>query len=162
RELSTLIYDNKIKIEEGVAWIKIVFPRVVNTSMLETVFTSLNAVPVINRKLNSFTYQLKEFIDIIPITTEDLFLDLKTLTNTSGKSYKLHSKDDSSKQKGTFIVRADNVGKLDHRKAKEYVTHLIELLKDESASFSFFNNDFLFKNLKNLNQLIALLENKVS
>lgn len=162
RELSTLISDNKIKIEEGVAWIKIVFPRVVNTSMLETVFTSLNAVPVINRKLNSFTYQLKEFIDIIPITTEDLFLDLKTLTNTSGKSYKLQSKDDSSKQKGTFIVRADNVGKLDHRKAKEYVTHLIELLKDESASFSFFNNDFLFKNLKNLNQLIALLENKVS
>jgi len=161
-ELESVISENKLKIDDDIIWIKVVFPRVVNNTMLASVFCSFNAVPVINRKLNGFTYQLKEFIDIVPITTEDLFLDLKSLTNTSGKSYKLQSKDDSNKEKGSFVLRTDNVGKLDHRKAKEYVTHLIELLKDESASFSFFNNDFLFKNLKTLNQLIALLENKVS
>jgi len=120
--------------------------------MLENVYCSLNAIPVINRRLNSFTYKMKEFIDIIPIKTESLFLDLKSITNTSGKAYKLLSKNASSSEKGTFIVRTDNIGKLDHRKAKEYLKHLIELLKDESASFSFFNNDFLYKNLSTLNQ----------
>lgn len=161
-ELNKIIDENKIKLEDNVRWVKIVFPRVVSNNMLESVYCSLNAVPVINRKINSFTYQMKEFIDIIPIKTEDLFLDLKSITNTNGKTYKSESKDDSSSEKGTFTIRTDNIGKLDHRKAKEYVTHLLELLKDESASFSFFNNDFLFKNLKTLNQLISLLENKVS
>jgi len=161
-ELDSVIADNKLKLDENVRWIKIVFPRVVTNSMLENVYCSLNAIPVINRRLNSFTYQMKEFIDIIPIKSESLFLDLKSIENTSGKAYKLLSKNASGSEKGTFIVRSDNVGKLDHRNAKEYLKHLIELLKDESASFSFFNNDFLYKNLSALNQLISLLENKVS
>ena len=130
--------------------------------MLESLFCTCNALPVINRKINSFTYQMKEFIDIIPIKTDDLFLDLKSVTNTNGRKYKSNTKEDTNTNKGTFSIRTDNIGKLDNRKAKEYITHLIELLKDESASFSFYNNDFLFKNLKTLNQLISLLENKVS
>lgn len=161
-ELDKIILDNKVKVSDNIRWIKIVFPRVVSNEMLKSVFCTVNAVPVINRKINSFTYQMKEFIDIIPIKTEDLFLDLKSITNTNGKAYKAESKDDTNTGKGTFTIRTDNIGKLDHRKAKEYITHLIELLKDESASFSSYNNDFLFKNLKTLNQLIALLENKVS
>tara|TARA_R110000751_G_scaffold135_1_gene516 strand:+ start:6498 stop:8336 length:1839 start_codon:yes stop_codon:yes gene_type:complete len=161
-ELDTLIKTNKIKLEEEVRWIKIVFPRVVSNKMLETLYCTCNAVPAINRKINSFTYQMKEFIDIIPIKTEDLFLDLKSISNTNNVKYKANSKDDSNTDKGTFSVRTDNIGKLDNKKAKEYIAHLIELLKDESASFSFYNNDFLFKNLKTLNQLISLLENKVS
>lgn len=161
KELSNVIATDNVKFTETVRWIKVVFPRVVNNTMLETVYCSLNAVPVLNRKINSFTYQMKEFIDIIPVTTEDLFLDIKSLTNTNGRTYISESKDDSVSEKGTFTIRTDNIGKLDHRKAKEYITHLIELLKDESASFSFYNNDFLLKNLKTLNQLIALLENKV-
>jgi len=162
KELDALISKNKVKIESNIRWIKIVFPRVISNSMLEKTYCALNAFPAINRELNSFTYQLKEFINIIPVKTEDLFLDIHAIVNTNGKSYRLQSKDTQSNEKGTFTIRTENVGKLDHRKAKEYITHLIELLKDESASFSFFNNDFLHKNLKTLNQLIALLENKVS
>ena len=59
-------------------------------------------------------------------------------------------------------MRSDNVGKLESRKAKEYIVYLLELLKDESAAFSFLNNEFLLKNLKSLNQLIAVLEKKVA
>ena len=87
---------------------------------------------------------------------------MKSITNTEGESYKLRSKQNSSHEKGTFALRSDNVGKLDQRNAKEYITQLIELLKDESASFSLYNNDFLQSNLKDLNQLISLLEKKIS
>ncbi len=160
-ELQEVITNNKLKIEDNILWIKIKFPRVISNTILKTVFCSLNAVPVINRKLNTFTYQLKEYINIIPITTEDYFLDLKSLTNTSGKNYHLQSKSDSITTKGTFNVKSENIGKLDYRKAREHIKHLIELLKDESASFSHYNNDFLYKNLNALNQLIAILEKKV-
>ncbi len=161
-ELDDIISEQRLKIENGIVWIKIVFPRVINTSLLENVFCSLNAFPVINRALNSFSYQMKEYINILPIKTENLFLDIKSITNTNGEIYKSQSKNTSGAEKGVFTVRTDNTGKLYHKGAKEYIAHLIELLKDESASFSFFNNDFLHKNLKNLNQLISLLENKVS
>ncbi|WP_241491398.1 hypothetical protein [Lacinutrix mariniflava] len=161
-ELDTLISDNKVKIEDDVRWIKIVFPRVISNNTLNNVFGTLNAFPVLNRELHSFSYRLKEFIGIIPVKTDDLFLDMNALTNTNGKLYKPQSKDNSNQDKGTYITRTENVGKLGYRKAKEYVVYLLELLKDESASFSMFNNDFLQSNLKELNQLIARLEKKVS
>lgn len=162
QEITTLFETNKIKTDGNVRWIKIVFPRIIDHSILEKVHCSFNSFPALNRELNSFTYQIKEYINILPIKTEDLFFDIKSIVNTNGKKYKARSKDNSSEDKGTFVLRSDNVGKLDKRKAKEYIIHLIELLKDESASFSFLNNDFLHNNLKGLNQLISLLEKKVS
>ncbi len=161
-ELDTIIKENKVNIEDNTQWIKIVFPRVVDNSVLKNIHCSLNSFPVVNRELKSFTYQLKEFINIVPIISDSLFLDIKEIANTDGKIYKLQSKNNDSEEKGVFNIRTDNVGKLDHRKAGEYIKHLIELLKDESAAFTYFNNDLLHKNLNQLNQLIALLENKVS
>jgi len=160
-ELDDIITENKLKVDDDIKWIKIVFPRVISNATLKDTYCSLNCFPVLNRELISFTYQMKEFINILPIKTEDLFLDLKSIVNTAGEVYKKQSKNDLNEDKGTFVLRSDNIGKLDHRKAREYIIHLIELLKDESASFSLFNNDFLQKKLKDLNQLISLLEKKV-
>ena len=161
-ELDEVINSSKLKVDEDLIWLKIEFPRIISNSVLKKVYCSLNAFPVLNRELKEFTYEMKEFIDIIPIKTEDSFLDMKSIQNTNGEIYKASINNDSNIQKGTYLVRRDNVGKLEHRKAKEYIVHLIELLKDESASFSFFNNDFLQTSLKDLNQLISLLEKKVN
>lgn len=161
-ELDDFIEKNKIKLKEEIQWIKIVFPRVISNDLLKNIHCSINSFPVINRELKSFTYQLKNFIHIIPIINDSLFLDIKKISNTNGENYKLQSKNNDSSEKGVFTIRTDNVGKLDHRKAREYIKHLIELLKDESAAFTYFNNDLLHKNLNQLNQLISLLENKIS
>lgn len=161
-ELQDYILSQNIDVSKNIMWIKVVFPNVVNNAVLQNVFCSLNAVPVLNRELNSFTYQMREFINVIPINTSNYFLDIKSIENTNGKAYIPKQKDVRSTGKGTYTIRDTNVGKLDHRSAKDYLTHLIELLKDESASFSFLNNDFLHANLKQLNQLISLLEKKVN
>ncbi len=147
---------------ENLTWIKVVFSRIIDADILKNIFTSLNSFPVINRKLESISFQLKDYIDVIPISTMDLFLDIKSITNTSGKPYKLIENDSEQDQKGTFVIRRDNVGKLDSRKAKEYLLHLVELLKDESAAFSIFGSDFLQSNINELNQNIAALEKKLS
>jgi len=161
-ELDDFIDLNKLDIEEGVIWIKIEFPRVISNTVLKKLYCSLNAFPVLNREMNSFSYQIRNFINVLPIKTEDFFLDVKSIVNTNGEVYLPKVKDVLGTGKGNYTVRGNNVGKLDQRSAKEYLTHLIELLKDESASFAFLNNDFLHNNLKKLNQLISLLEKKVS
>jgi len=143
-------------------WIKIEFPRIIDDSILQSVYCTFNAFPALNRKWESISYQLKDYIDIVPISTQELFLDIKSISNTSGKEYRLRENDSSVDDKGTYVIRRDNVSKLDYRKAREYLLHLIELLKDESASFSFFGNDFLQSNINELNQNISLLEKKVS
>ena len=162
KEVEEILKENKVKVDGDLLWIKIVFPRIINNDILKNVYCSLNSFPVMNRELNSFTNRMKEYINILPIKTEALFFDMKSIVNTDGKVYKSRSKHDSDEDRGTFVMRSNNVGKLDKRKAREYIVHLIELLKDESASFSFLNNDFLHANLKGLNQLISLLEKRVS
>ncbi len=147
---------------EDFKWIKIEFPRIIDNSILESVYCSFNAFPGLNRKWESISYQLKDYIDIVPISTQELFLDIKSISNTSGKEYRLRENDSAMDDKGTYVIRRDNVSKLDYRKAREYLLHLIELLKDESASFSFFGNDFLQSNINELNQNISMLEKKVS
>lgn len=161
-ELDNTLKANNIKADETIRWIKIEFPKMIPNTVLKQVNCSLNAFPVVNRELKSFSYSIKEFIHILPIKTENLFFDIKSIVNTDGKEYKVRNKDNSNFDKGTFVVRGSSIAKLDQRKAREYVIHLIELLKDESASFSFLNNDFLRGNLKVLNQVIALLEHKVT
>ncbi len=160
-ELDATLESNGIKKEEALCWVKIEFPTVISNEVLRNVKCSLNTFPVVNRKLNSFTYTIKEFINILPIKSEDLFFDIKSITNTDGDIYAVRNKDGSLTEKGTFVLRGNSVAKLDKRKAREYILHLIALLKDESAAFSFLNNDFLRGNLKTLNQATALLEKKV-
>lgn len=160
-DLTNFIAINKLELPENITWIKIEFSRVLSNSVLQKLYCSLNAFPVLNRELNSFSYQVKNYINILPITTEDYFLDVKSIVNTDGQNYVPKHKDALNTGKGNYTIRGNHVGKLDQRSAKEYLIHLIELLKDESASFSFLNNDFLHGNLKSLNQLISLLEKKV-
>ncbi len=162
KELDDVISENKIELEGAIKWIKIVFPKIITNDELKDVFCSFNCFPVLNRELIEFSYQLKEYINILPIKNENLFLDIKSIINTSGKTYKAQNKNDTDQQKGTFVLRNDNIGKLDHRNAKEYIIHLIELLKDESAAFSLFDNDLLQKKLDDLNQLISIIEKKVT
>jgi hypothetical protein len=42
-----------------------------------------------------------------------------------------------NEDKGTYVLRSENIGKLDHRRAKEYLIYLIELLKDNGVGDDF-------------------------
>ncbi|WP_026449510.1 type VI secretion system baseplate subunit TssF [Aequorivita capsosiphonis] len=141
-------------------WVELEFPRIIDSGVLEQVFCTLNAFPVLNRKLNAFSYQLKDFINIIPIQTNDMFSDIKIVENTDGRTYQMRHNSTSADQKGTFVIREDQAGKLDSRNAKQFISHMMELMKEESASFSFLGSDFLQSNINKLNQTILLLEKR--
>ncbi|MGB0949436.1 MAG: hypothetical protein ACPGU0_04955, partial [Marinirhabdus sp.] len=141
-------------------WLKMEFPRIIGAVLLEQLICSLNAFPVLNRKVNAFSYKVKDFINIIPIRTNEMFSDIKMVENTSGQVYQLRQNKTTTKQKGTFVIREDQAGKLDSRTAKQFLKHMMELMKEESASFSFLGSDFLQGNINKLNQTILLLEKR--
>ncbi|GAA0873409.1 type VI secretion system baseplate subunit TssF [Gangjinia marincola] len=161
KELLECVDVTKHKDFNDLHWLKIEFPKVISPKMLEQTDCALNVFPILNRKIETLSYQLKNYINIIPISTTQLFLDIDEITNTAGQTYNVRDFDTTDDQKGTYVLRRDNVGKLDSRKAQEYLMQLVELLKNESASFSLFGNDFLQENIQDLNQRITLLEKKV-
>jgi hypothetical protein len=150
------------KIDENVIWIELQFSSPVSEELFENLVCSLNCFPVMNRRQNEFTGSTRELVNIIPLHTEDVFFDLKRVTNSNGEPYKINyfkSQDDLSK--GTALLRSDGVGRFDSRGAMEYLEYLLELMKEESAAFNVIGSDMIASNLKELNQAIARLEKKI-
>lgn len=157
--ITPLLEKNKLSVQDDVLWVEVEFPSILSNKM-KSINCSINAFPAVNRELNQVNYQVKEFINIVPVETEDFFFDIKSVVSIDGKPYLPKGKSLGSSQKGTYTLRDNSVGKLDHRTAREYLFHLLELLKNESASFSLMNTEFIAENLKNLNQILSLLNKK--
>jgi hypothetical protein len=149
-------------IDRNIIWIEIQFSTPLPDDLLESLTCSMNCFPVINRRQNDFTGSTRELINIIPLHTEDLFFDLKRVTNSAGESYKIsHFKSQDDLAKGSALLRQEGVGRFDTRSAMEYLEYLLELMKDESAAFNVIGSDMISSNLRELNQAIARIEKKI-
>jgi hypothetical protein len=158
-----LFFKNDLeKLERNIIWIKVEFPQVLPAEVFDDLFCSINCFPVFNRHLNEFTQSSREFINIIPLITEEIFLCMKRVISSNGKSYAEKSFSGiNDVENGTYILRQGGVGRFDSRKAAEIVNYLLELLRDESAAFAILGADMISSNLKELNQTIARLENRL-
>lgn len=150
------------KIENNTIWIKTEFPQVIPAEVFDDLFCSINCFPVFNRHLNEFTQSSREYINIIPLITNEVFLDMQRVTSSNGKSYAEKSFSGINEiENGTYILRHGGVGRFDSRNAAEIVNYLLELLRDESAAFAILGADMISSNLKELNQTITRLENRL-
>ena len=149
-------------IDRNIIWVEMQFTTPLPDDLLENLTCSMNCFPVINRRQNEFTGSTRELINIIPLHTEDIFFDLKRVTNSTGESYKIsHFKSQGDLAKGSALLRQDGVGRFDTRSAMEYLEYLLELMKEESAAFNVIGSDMISSNLRELNQAIARIEKKI-
>ncbi len=154
---------NKYEEEDlsNIHWLTIEFSNVLDTNALKYMYASVNCFPVLNRKLESVSYKLKENSRIVPLVISDAFLDIHNVSNQLGKHYKtVEQKTNTSK--GTYFIKMDHIGRLDATKAKDQLIHLIDLLRNEAAAFSIYGNDFINDVVTKLSQNITLLENKMA
>jgi len=147
---------------EKLYWFKFTFPANFDDSLLNELSISINCFPVVNRKVNEIRYRLQSFFNIIPLITSESFLDINSVKNISGKSYFSNpiEKNDLNK-KGTYSVRSTGVERFDNRNANELLNYLTELLRDESNAFAAYGQDFIANLIKELNQNIGLIEQKI-
>jgi hypothetical protein len=143
-------------------WICIDFPKTVSTDLLQDVICVMNCFPVINRKMHEFSFRLQEFINIIPLTTDDIFLDLEGVDSDEGKLLNVRRFEQTGEEK-TFamLLRNGGVGRFDERDAGTIVSYVLQLLRDESAAFSTLGNDFMSGEMKQLQQIINKLEQRM-
>ncbi len=149
-------------LKSNLTWIKVEFPQVLPAEVFDDLFCSINCFPVFNRHLNEFTQSSREFINVIPLITDEIFLDMKRVTSSNGKLYSVKSFSAMNEvENGTYIIRHGGVGRFDSRNAGEIVNYLLELLRDESAAFAILGADMISSNLKELDQTITRLENRL-
>jgi len=151
---------------KDLVWIKFVFTPNFDSNILENLYININCFPIVNRHLNEITYRLQSYFNIIPLVTTEQFLTIDKVegaTEINGSKnyfYYPFDKFDQTK-KGSYAVRSGNVERFDSRNATEYLNYLLELLRDESGAFAAIGQDFIASLIKELNQNITQIEQKV-
>lgn len=147
--------------KHNLRWICIDFPQTIGSRLLMDVVCVMNCFPVVNRRLHELTFRLQEIINIIPLQTDDLFLDLAEVISDDGKVLNTRSFEKSGEDGLTMLLRNGGVGRFDERDAGAIVNYLLQLLRDESAAFSTLGNDFMNSEMKQLQQIINKLEQRL-
>jgi len=142
-------------------WICIDFPQTISSHLLKDVICVMNCFPVINRRLHEFTFRLQEILNIIPLQSEDIFLDLAEVADDEGRQLNIRSFDNYGDDSYALLMRNGGVGRFDSRDAGAIVDYLIQLLRDESAAFSTLGQDFMNGEIKQLRQVINKLEQRL-
>ncbi len=150
------------KITGNCVWVKIVFPGAIKLSALNDLYISINSFPVINRRVNKITYQLRNNLNIVPLNTEEIFFDMINIQNTEGAFFKSNPLESGFKNDaGYFTLRYGGIERFDKRSASEFLNTTLDLLRDESAAFSSLGNDFINSYISQINQSIAMIENRM-
>ncbi len=142
-------------------WICIDFPQTIGSRLLMDVVCVMNCFPVVNRRLHEMTFRLQEIINIVPLQTDDLFLDMDQVISDDGKMLNTRSFEKNAEDGLTMLLRNGGVGRFDERDAGAIVNYLLQLLRDESAAFSTLGNDFMNSEMKQLQQIINKLEQRL-
>ena len=150
------------KLNSKLLWVKIVFPAALQQASLDEVYVYTNSFPVINRQLNDLKYRLKSGSNIIPLKTTGMeqFLAVRSLSDEKHQYTSTPFRKMEEEETGTYTLRSGGVERFDRRNAKEFISYMLELLRSESAAFSAYGNDFIASTLREMDQRIALMEQK--
>jgi len=146
---------------EPLWWIEVQLSHLTPPEVLADTLCGLNCFPVLNRRLHRITYRLQKNLNIIPLETDQSFLMVREVRTSEGHrltSVALDTRTDE--MAGTYTIQ-NGVSRFDSRNARQVLTNLQDLVRDESASFAALGEDFLSSLIRELNQTLARLEAKV-
>jgi hypothetical protein len=155
--------DNDLQnLKEHLVWIKIVFPATLQADFLSDLHIYPNAFPVMNRQINDLKYRLKGGSNIVPLRTGvlDQFLSVKSLSDETHDYKQVPYRKTEEEESGTYTLRKGGIERFDDRNARELISYLLEMLRNENAAFAAYGYDFIATTLKEMNQKISLMEQK--
>lgn len=154
----------KESIEEPLLWLKVKFPPNFGDNILSDITVSINSFPVANKELRSLFSKSKKVTNIIPLSTEEkeYFLSVSSVKDEFNNTYEfLPYKNEDTPSFGTYTIKRGGVERFDTRDAKEYISNLIDLLRDESVAFSLLGKDYLLNAVDEIKMKIAVMEQKL-
>jgi hypothetical protein len=152
--------DDLDNLKEEINWIEVEFPDMFPPELLISTFCTINAFPVMNRRLHdsSRPYTLNDDLNIFPILSEDLFFTIRNIISSNHINYQeVPFKKASDFAPGTYTIRTKGVKRFDERDAYEYVEYLMELLREEYVAFKSIGGSLVEKELNDLLVIINRL-----
>lgn len=153
-----------MKFSEKLLWIKIIFPAGLKQELIDEINICCNSFPIVNRRLNDKKHRLNRTSNIIPLETSapEQFLSVEEVSDETTTYHSVPSRKQENEDIGTFTIRNGGVERFDSRNAKEFISYLLETLRNESVAFSAFGLDNISTPIKEISQRIALIELKTN
>ncbi len=149
-------------LKKPLCWLQIRFSHAIPADALTSLLCSINAVPVVNRKLNKLTYKLQPNFNIIPLNSSGLFLGVRDVRDSQSRRLQSVPLGNLLELQVRTYTLQYGVNRFDDRSAREMLTNMLDTVRDESSSFSALGEDFLSSIIRELNQTLARLETKVN
>ncbi|MGB0879540.1 MAG: hypothetical protein ACPGTO_03135 [Polaribacter sp.] len=144
-------------------WIKIEFPVAFTKSELDKLDISMNTFPITNRKLQYKQHSIKRNGKIASLRTlNEHFLNVESLIDNEGRTYKNTLTNDINNLKGTYSLYFGELEQFDERNAKAILEQVIQTVREEGSSFSAIGYDLLNAYLEDLNKKLNIIERKIS
>jgi hypothetical protein len=153
--------ETELLLQQPLRWIRIKFPDTISNRLLQDVVCVMNCFPVVNHRAHEINYRLQEIINIIPLNTDDLFLDVQEVSDDEGNILNIRPLQQDSNESLAMLMRNGGIGRFDERNAAAIVDYLLQLLRDETAAFSILGSDFISSEIKQMQQVINKLEQRL-
>ena len=162
--MSAFFQDEKLKIfGKEILWVEVELSQPISEDEINDLVVSMNCFPVINRELNEHSHTIVKGINVIPLFTDDLFLDMQRVSDSEDEVFlpktSISNNGDSIK---TYVVRQGGITRFDSRDAREMISHLVSLVRDEASAFSAKGSDLISSELKQLDQILSRLQQRIN
>ncbi|MGI4733901.1 MAG: hypothetical protein ACRYG7_01855 [Janthinobacterium lividum] len=164
-ELATTFGNPAVELQaltQPLLWLEVRFAHALPPEAFQQLTCAINCFPVLNRRLHKVLYRLQPALNLFPLVSEEPFLavrDVYSLSNVSFRSTTLHDLADGATD--TYTLRTHGVGRFDARTSREALRELLELMRDESQAFTAAGTDFIGGILRELDQNMARLEERL-
>lgn len=143
-------------------WVRVEFPTVFGAEIMTKTECVLNAFPVLNRQLGRAVFRLGDGLNVFPVQTDLPLIELADVTDSDGNEYPAYTDANASDPTvRSYALRRQGVGRFDSRNADEAVRQLVDLLRDESASFAALGYDALRSNIEDIQKSLLRIRQTI-
>lgn len=145
-------------------WIKITFPPNFNEDILDNIVVAINAFPVVNKRLKEKQAKTNGLTSVVSLNTaaDEYFLSIHSLTDSRDHHYEQLPFQEAGRTKaGTYSIKRGGIERFDSRDAKEYISNLIDLLREEGAAFSLIGKGFLSELIQQIDSTTTIIDQKL-
>jgi hypothetical protein len=147
---------------QPLTWLEVRFAHALPPEAFDQMLCAINCFPVLNRRLHKVLFRLQPALNLFPLASEEPFLAVRDVYSLSNVPYRSTTLSDLSEgATDTYTLRTHGVGRFDTRTGREALRELLELLRDESRAFTAAGTDFIATILRELDQNLARLEERL-
>ena len=147
---------------QPLTWLEVRFAHALPPEAFDQLVCALNCFPVLNRRLHKVLFRLQPALNLFPLVSEEPFLAVRDVYSLSNVAYRPTTLSDLTEgATDTYTLRTHGVGRFDNRTGREALRELLELLRDESQAFLAAGTDFVGSILREVDQNLARLEERL-